>query len=86
MKSFETIVDNLFECLVPCSFKKKGNNLYIKINQNYGIVSFQKSTYSTKETIKFTINIGIYSKVLSELQMNYFHSKKIFYIFLLHLF
>lgn len=55
-------------------FVKKGNSFYLEAHKNFGVINFQKSRESTKEDIKFTINFGIYSDILGELE---YHSNNV---------
>ncbi|RZK01473.1 MAG: DUF4304 domain-containing protein [Flavobacterium sp.] len=54
----------------------KGNSFYLEAHKNFGVINFQKSRESTKEVVKFTINFGVYSDVLGQLQYDYNSSVK----------
>lgn len=71
MDIFKEIITSLVPELKLMGFSKKGNNFYLKKDKNYGIVSFQKSRESSKSTCKFTINFGIYSDILGQLDYDY---------------
>ncbi len=72
MDQFKNIIKFLTPSLKEMGFDKKGNNFYIKVNNNYGIVNFQNSKESTKSAVKFTINFGVYSDMLGKvLDYNY---------------
>lgn len=76
MDIFKEFINALTPILKPMGFSKKGNSFYLEAGKNYGIVNFQKSRESTKDIIKFTINFGIYSDVLGQLQYDYNSSAK----------
>lgn len=76
MDRFKKIIRELSPMLKQKGFYKKGNNFYLEAGKNYGVVNFQKSRESTKDTVKFTINFGIYSDVLGRLQYDYNSSVK----------
>ena len=76
MDIFKEVIKALTPILKPIGFSKKGNNFYLEAGKNYGIVNFQKSRESTKDIVKFTINFGIYSDVLGQLQYDYSSSTK----------
>ena len=48
------------EVLKPIGFKKKANNFYLQLEEVGQIINIQKSTFGTKEEIRFTINTGIF--------------------------
>jgi len=74
----ETIFNNIAKesfhaILKPLGFRKKGNNFYSQKDDGLGhIVNLQRSTSSTKEDIRFTINTGIFLPEYWEVQYNYF--------------
>lgn len=76
MDIFKELIKALTPILKPIGFSKKGNSFYLEAGKNYGIVNFQKSRDSTKDVTKFTINFGIYSDVLGQLQYGYNNSVK----------
>lgn len=76
MDIFKELVKALTPILKSIGFSKKGNSFYLEAGKNYGVVTFQKSRESTKDVIKFTINFGIYSDVLGQLQYDYNSSAK----------
>lgn len=76
MEIFKEIITSLNPLLKQTGFTKKGNTYYLEVNKNYGIINFQKSRESTKELIKFTINFGVYSNVLGQLEYDYNDSAK----------
>jgi len=71
MDIFEELIKALTPILKPMGFSKKGNSFYLEAGKNYGVVNFQKSRESTKDVVKFTINFGIYSDVLGQLQYGF---------------
>lgn len=76
MDIFKELIKSLTPTLKSMGFSKKGNTFYLEEGKNYGIVNFQKSRESTKDVVKFTINFGIYSDVLGQLQYGYNSSTK----------
>ncbi|HLO45105.1 MAG TPA: DUF4304 domain-containing protein [Leadbetterella sp.] len=76
MDIFKEFITKINQPLKQMGFIKKGNSFYLQVNKNYGVINFQKSRESTKEEIKFTINFGVYSDVLGQLQYDYNNSVK----------
>lgn len=77
MDIFKELIKALTPLLKQMGFNKKGNNFYLELGKNYGIVNFQKSRDCTKEVVKFTVNFGVYSNVLGQvLDYNYNNSTK----------
>ena len=61
-EKFDRIIKESFiEILKPLGFKKKANNFYLPLEKIGHIINIQKSYYSTKDDIRFTINTGIFS-------------------------
>ncbi len=61
-EKFDRIIKESFiEILKPLGFKKKANNFYLPLEKIGHIINIQKSRYSTKDDIRFTINVGIFS-------------------------
>ena len=61
-EKFDIIIKESFiEILKPLGFKKKANNFYLPLEKIGHIINIQKSQYSTKDDIRFTINVGIFS-------------------------
>ncbi len=61
-EKFDRIIKESFiEILKPLGFKKKANNFYLPLQKIGLIINIQKSYYSTKDDIRFTINVGIFS-------------------------
>jgi len=68
MVIFNEVIKTLTPLLRQKGLTKKGNNYYLELDKNYGIVNFQKGRDSTKDVTFFTINFGVYSDVLGRLQ------------------
>ncbi|WP_221390352.1 DUF4304 domain-containing protein [Dyadobacter sp. NIV53] len=69
---FERIVKSGFqEILKPLGFKKKGNNFYLQIQDFGHIVNLQKSSFSSKDHISFTTNVGIFIPEYWNIMYNY---------------
>jgi hypothetical protein len=76
MDIFKELIKTLTPLFKQMGFNKNGNNFYLELGENYGIVNFQKSRESTKEAVKFTINFGVYSNILGRFQYGYDDSIK----------
>ena len=66
MDILKEIIKKITPFLRDLGFSKKGNTFYLKLDGNFGIINFQKSQYSNKDEVKFTINFGVYSDVLGQ--------------------
>ncbi len=71
MEIFKDFLNLITPFLKEEGYSKKGNNFYIKGDKNRGIINFQKSRESTNDLVKFTINFGIYSETLAQLEFVY---------------
>jgi len=60
IKFDKVIKEGFHEILKPLDFKKKGNNFYLQLEDLGQIINIQKSTYYSKDHIKFTINTGLF--------------------------
>jgi hypothetical protein len=76
MDIFKEIITEINLPLKQMGFIKKANSFYLEAHKNFGVINFQKSRESTKEAVKFTINFGVYSDVLGQLQYDYNSSVK----------
>lgn len=76
MNIFKELITTLSPMLKQMNLVKKGNSFYLEANKNYGVINFQKGRESTKDVITFTINFGVYSDVLGQLQYDYNASTK----------
>ncbi|MFC4233591.1 DUF4304 domain-containing protein, partial [Parasediminibacterium paludis] len=54
------IKEGFHEVLKPLGYKKKGNNFFIQLAELGQIINIQKSSLSSKDHIKFTINTGLF--------------------------
>ncbi|PUV24111.1 MULTISPECIES: DUF4304 domain-containing protein [Sphingobacterium] len=71
-EKFDRIIKESFiEILKPLGFKKKANNFYLPLDKIGHIINIQKSYYSTKDDIRFTINVGIFSPEYWLARFNY---------------
>lgn len=60
-EKFDKIIKEGFqEILKTFGFKKKANNFYLQLEELGQIINIQKSKWSTKDEISFTINTGIF--------------------------
>lgn len=76
MDIFKEIITAVNTPLKQMGFIKKSNTFYLEAHKNFGVINFQKSRESTKEAVKFTINFGVYSDLLGQLQYDYNNSVK----------
>jgi len=76
MDILKEIIKSIAPFLKEKGYNKKGNNFYLKSNNNYGIINFQKSQDGNKDEVKFTINFGVYSDLLGKVvDFDYDNSK-----------
>ncbi|MFN8291205.1 MAG: DUF4304 domain-containing protein [Chitinophagaceae bacterium] len=60
-QNFDIIIKDCFQTILkPLGFKMKGNNFYRKLQDLGQIINVQKSSFYSKEHIKFTINTGLF--------------------------
>jgi hypothetical protein len=76
MDIYKEIIAKINPLLKQFGFTKKGDSFYLEAQKNFGVIKFQKSIESRKELVKFTINFGIYSDLLGQLQYDYNNSVK----------
>lgn len=68
VEAYEQLLKNIQHTLKEHGYTRKAGIFYKKFKDNWGIIGFQKSRSSSNEFgIKFTINLGIYSKAVAEL-------------------
>jgi len=61
-EKFDKIIKTCFhKQLKPLGFKKRNNNFYRNVGALGHIIRVQKSSFSTKHEISFTVNVGIFS-------------------------
>jgi hypothetical protein len=60
IKFDKVIKEGFYELLKPLGFKKKTNNFYLQLETLGQIINVQKSAYGNKDSIRFTINTGIF--------------------------
>ncbi len=58
-QGFNNLIDKVQEYLSSRTTRKTKNTFYIRINNTWCRIDFQKSVSSDKEKVSFTINIGI---------------------------
>jgi len=56
---FSELVKAVGEKLKPLGYSRRGQVFRIIANNNCGLISFQRSTSNRKDSISFTINLGI---------------------------
>ncbi len=75
--NFDTLIRESFHALLkPLGYQKK---LYLSVEIGK-LINIQKSLSSTKDQIKFTINLGLFSTAYWQLIYNYF--AKLSYLYL----
>lgn len=70
MEKYVLFISEMVAFLKGKRFSKKGNTFYIQKENNFGLIDFQKSVSSTNDNIKFTVNVGVASKVLLSAGIN----------------
>jgi hypothetical protein len=63
---YKKLIDILTPALKEKGFTKYRHRFYLRIENNWGIIDFQKSTKSTSNSVIFTVNLGIASKRILE--------------------
>jgi hypothetical protein len=76
MDNFKKLISLVTPEFKKFGFEKKSNDFYVTSNNNFGIINFQKSRENLNNNFKFTINFGIYSNILGQLDYDYNNSKK----------
>lgn len=66
MDVLNQIEKDLTPLLKECGFTKNGSRFYLINGNNCGVIAFQKSRSSSKDLVLFTLNFGVYSKLLGE--------------------
>lgn len=76
MDILKEIIKSVTPFLKEKGYSKKGNNFYLKSDNNFGIINFQKSQDGNKDEVKFTLNFGVYSDLLGKVvDFDYDNSK-----------
>lgn len=73
--AYESFIKSQFIGYANAGFKKKGDSFIRKNEFYWQIVNWQKSKDSTKDVIKFTLNIGVHSVVLSKIEEDNFEQR-----------
>lgn len=73
IKICKDLIKDLKPLMNDIGFISKSSNFIKKLEDNFGIINFQKSRDSNADFLKFTINFGVYSDILGKLE--YFESK-----------
>jgi Domain of unknown function (DUF4304) len=60
LKFDKIIKEGFHEILKPLGFKKRAYNFYLQLDTIGQIINVQKSAYGNKDSIRFTINTGIF--------------------------
>lgn len=63
---YKELIKEISSLLKEKGFSRKGNCLYLRKGDNWGLLDFQKSRKSTADEIIFTINLGVCSGRLLE--------------------
>ncbi|MFX1707199.1 DUF4304 domain-containing protein [Chitinophaga sp. CC14] len=64
MDNYKTVITAANSLLKGYGYNKKGTVFYLSQGKNWGLIGFQKSRSSTKEYVRFTINVGVSSGAL----------------------
>lgn len=65
---YKQLLKNIQHTLKKYGYSRRASIFYKKNEDNWGVIGFQKSWSSSNEFgIKFTINLGVYSKAIAEL-------------------
>lgn len=73
---FKTIIEDGFsKILKPTGFKKKNYNFYRQLPELGHAINAQRSKWSTKESIQFTINIGLFIPKRWHLTWDFYNRK-----------
>jgi hypothetical protein len=68
VEAYKQLLENIHHTLKEHGYSRRAGIFYKKNEDNWGVIGFQKSSSSSNEFgIKFTINLGVYSKVVAEL-------------------
>jgi hypothetical protein len=57
--AMKELTNRVLSTLAPMGFKKRGNTARLVKGDNVALVSFQRSQDSTREKVKFTVNLAI---------------------------
>lgn len=58
-QAFKTVLKATTQLLRPLGFKRRGSTLRLVRNDVSGLINFQRSSWSSREEIRFTINVGV---------------------------
>lgn len=68
VEAYKQLLKNINHTLKGHGYSRRAGIFYKKNEDNWGVIGFQKSWSSSNEFgIKFTINLGVYSKAVAEL-------------------
>ena len=51
--------------LTARGYQRSGQGFYLGVSGNWGVINFQRSTSSTRDAVRFTINLGVSSARLT---------------------
>ena len=66
LEEFKEFLKLIAPMLKVYGYSRRGQNFYTRRDGNWGVINFQKSQSSTRENVKFYVNLGIYSQVLAK--------------------
>lgn len=61
------VCDEVWQVLKPRGFRRRGQTFSRESSEAFEIVNVQKSTDSTHEAAKLTVNLGVYYKIVDDL-------------------
>ena len=57
--AYQQVQRETAKLLRPLGFKRKGAIIFVKTDDNFGVIHFQSSPYSTKDELMFTVNVAV---------------------------
>lgn len=70
---FKELIKDLKPLMKTIGFINKGSAFIKRLEDNFGVINFQKSRDRNAEFLKFTLNFGVYSDILGKFE--YYESK-----------
>jgi hypothetical protein len=61
---FKEVLELVHAGLKPFGVRRRRQNFYVGGTDNCGVVDFQKSAWGSRDAIRFTVNVGIWSRRL----------------------
>lgn len=64
---FKELLKALVPYLKKHGYTRRGQTFHAPRHDNWGLINFQKGKYNTKDRVEFTVNLEVYSQVLSDI-------------------